>query len=111
GLGVPRGVRVGLGVDRLDYTKGLMKRLWALKDFFDRYPEYCGTFTFLQVAIPTRNNVEVYRQYRDLIRKTVTEINDRFQVPPDRKKQGMEADRVYRRARDSAHTRGVLPDG
>jgi trehalose 6-phosphate synthase/phosphatase len=87
-LGVSRGVRIGLGVDRLDYTKGLMKRLWALTDFFDRYPEYRGAFTFLQVAIPTRNNVEAYRQYRDLIRKTVTEINDRFTVPPEGKTKG-----------------------
>lgn len=78
-LGVPRGVRIGLGVDRLDYTKGLMKRLWALRDFFDRYPQYRGTFTFLQVAIPTRNQVEVYRQYQDLIRMTVREINERFE--------------------------------
>lgn len=87
-LGVPRGVRIGLGVDRLDYTKGLMKRLWALKDFFDRYPEYRGRFTFLQVAIPTRNNVEVYRQYRDLIRKSVTEINERFALLPEGKNKG-----------------------
>ena len=87
-LGVPRGVRVGLGVDRLDYTKGLMKRLWALKEFFDRYPEYRGRFTFLQVAIPTRNNVEVYRQYRDLIRKTVTEINKRFEMPLEGQNKG-----------------------
>ena len=87
-LGVPRGVRIGLGVDRLDYTKGLMKRLWALKDFFDRYPEYRGRFTFLQVAIPTRNNVEVYRQYRDLIRKTVKEINERFEMLPEGKNKG-----------------------
>src|SRR6476646_5418355 len=87
-LGVPRGVRIGLGVDRLDYTKGLMKRLWALTDFFDRYPEYCGRFTFLQVAIPTRNNVEVYRQYRDLIRKTVKEINERFEMLPAGKHKG-----------------------
>lgn len=87
-LGVLRGVRIGLGVDRLDYTKGLMKRLWALKDLFDRYPEYRGTFTFLQVAIPTRNNVEAYRQYRDLIRKTVTEINERFEAPVDQKNKG-----------------------
>ena len=87
-LGVSRGVRIGLGVDRLDYTKGLMKRLWALKDFFDRYPEYCGKFTFLQVAIPTRNNVEAYRQYRDLIRKTVTEINEQFEAPPEGKNKG-----------------------
>jgi trehalose 6-phosphate synthase len=87
-FGAFRGVRIGLGVDRLDYTKGLMKRLWALKDFFNRYPEYRGAFTFLQVAIPTRNNVEVYRQYRDLIRKTVMEINERFEVPPDGKRKG-----------------------
>lgn len=82
-LGAARGVRVGLGVDRLDYTKGLMKRLWALKEFFERYPEYRGRFTFLQVAIPTRNNVEVYRQYRDLIRQTVMDINKRFEAPPE----------------------------
>jgi trehalose 6-phosphate synthase/phosphatase len=87
-LGVPRGVRIGLGVDRLDYTKGLMKRLWALKDFFHRYPEYRGTFTFLQVAIPTRNNVEAYRQYRDLIRQTVTEINEQFEAPAGQKNKG-----------------------
>jgi trehalose 6-phosphate synthase len=87
-LDVSRGVRIGLGVDRLDYTKGLMKRLWALKDFFERYPEYCGKFTFLQVAIPTRNNVEAYRQYRDLIRKTVTEINEQFGLPPEGKNKG-----------------------
>ena len=87
-LGVLRGVRIGLGVDRLDYTKGLMKRLWALEDFFDRYPEYRRTFTFLQVAIPTRNNVEAYRQYRDLIRQTVTEINERFEAPPEGKNKG-----------------------
>jgi trehalose-6-phosphate synthase len=87
-LGVPRGVRIGLGVDRLDYTKGLMKRLWALKDLFDRYPEYRGTFTFLQVAIPTRSQVEAYRQYRDLIRKTVREINERFEEAPEEGSKG-----------------------
>jgi trehalose 6-phosphate synthase len=65
-----------------------MKRLWALKEFFDRYPEYRGRFTFLQVAIPTRNNVEVYRQYRDLIRKTVTEINKRFEMPLEGQNKG-----------------------
>jgi len=65
-----------------------MKRLWALNEFFDRFPEYRGMFTFLQVAIPTRNNVEVYRQYRDLIRKTVTEINERFEMPLKGKTKG-----------------------
>jgi alpha,alpha-trehalose-phosphate synthase [UDP-forming] len=87
-LGVPRGLRIGLGVDRLDYTKGLMKRLWALQDFFNRYPKYHGRFTFVQVAIPTRNNVEVYRQYRELIRRTVMEINARFAMPSKGQNKG-----------------------
>jgi len=87
-LGVSRGIRIGLGVDRLDYTKGLMKRLWALKDFFSRYPEYLGSFTFLQVAIPTRNNVDAYRQYRNLIRKTVREINEQFELKPEEQNKG-----------------------
>src|SRR5262245_1122946 len=87
-FGVSRGVRIGLGVDRLDYTKGLMKRLWALNDFFIRYPEYREAFTFIQVAIPTRTKVEAYLQYRDLVRKTVRDINEWFEVPPDVKKRG-----------------------
>ncbi len=87
-LGTAREVRIGLGVDRLDYTKGLLKRLWALKEFFDRYPDYRGRFTYLQVAIPTRNSVEAYRRYRDLIRHTVAEINDRVGAPLETKQRG-----------------------
>ena len=74
---LPMGMRVGLGVDRLDYTKGLMKRLWALDTFFSQFPEYRGKFTFLQVAVPTRGELDVYQRYRDLIRETVAEINQR----------------------------------
>ena len=50
-LNLRQGVRMGLGVDRLDYTKGLRKRLWALDSFFTRYPQYRGMFTFVQVAV------------------------------------------------------------
>jgi len=71
------GMRLGLGVDRLDYTKGLLKRLWALDLFFTNFPQYRGAFTFVQVAIPTRTEIETYRQYRDLITQTVAEINGR----------------------------------
>jgi alpha,alpha-trehalose-phosphate synthase [UDP-forming] len=69
---------IGLGVDRLDYTKGLVKRFWALEDFLERYPEFHGRFIFLQVATPTRAETETYRDYRDLLRSTVQEINGRF---------------------------------
>lgn len=77
-LGLAGGIRLGLGVDRLDYTKGLLKRLWALDTFFARYPHYRGRFTFLQVAVPTRSEVEAYRRYREVIQQTVAEINARY---------------------------------
>lgn len=76
-LGGGPDMRIGLGVDRLDYTKGLLKRFWAIDQFFGRYPEYRGCFTFLQVAIPTRTDVETYRRYRKVIWQTILEINAR----------------------------------
>jgi trehalose 6-phosphate synthase len=76
-VGLRPGVRLGLGVDRLDYTKGLLKRLWALDTFFFQFPEYLGKFTFLQIAVPTRSELDIYQRYRDLIRETVAEINQR----------------------------------
>jgi len=77
-IGAAPGVRFGIGVDRLDYTKGLLKRLWALDAFFSRYPQYQGLFTFIQVAVPTRSEMEAYRRYRAVIRETVNEINRRY---------------------------------
>jgi trehalose 6-phosphate synthase len=74
------GLRLGLGVDRLDYTKGLLKRLWALDAFFTRYPQYRGSFTFVQIAVPTRSELETYRRYRKLLWQTVFEINERHRA-------------------------------
>lgn len=76
-FGLPTGLRLGLGVDRLDYTKGLLKRLWALDEFFTQFPQQRGKFTFLQIAVPTRTEIDAYQLYRDLIRETVAEINQR----------------------------------
>lgn len=70
--------RIGLGVDRLDYTKGLLKRFWAIDAFFEQYPQYRGKFTFIQIAVPTRGDVDAYRDYRELIRETVEDINKRY---------------------------------
>ncbi len=71
-------IRIGLGVDRLDYTKGLLKRFWAIDAFFQQYPHYRGKFTFIQIAVPTRGDVETYRRYRELIRETTNDINMRY---------------------------------
>lgn len=80
-LGLRAGIRIGLGVDRLDYTKGLLKRLWALDTFYARYPQHHGQFTFVQIAIPTRSELEAYRRYRELIRHTVSDVNARYGTP------------------------------
>ena len=73
-----RETRIGLGVDRLDYTKGLLKRCWAIDAFFRQNPHSRGAFTFIQIAIPTRSDVDTYRRYREQLRDTVDDINRRY---------------------------------
>jgi len=66
--------RIGIGVDRLEYTKGLLKRLRALDLFFETYPEYCGKFTFIQIAVPTRMK-EPYISYKATVEGLIRKIN------------------------------------
>ncbi len=67
-----------LGVDRLDYTKGIKQRLLTLEKFFDEYPEYIGKVSFLQIAVPSRTNVPEYQEMKDSIDYTVGRINGKF---------------------------------
>jgi len=71
---------VGLGVDRLDYTKGLLERFKALEFFFSKYPTYKGNFTFLQIASPSRENVPKYRQFSEDLIKETERINNKFKT-------------------------------
>lgn len=68
----------GLGVDRLDYIKGLVERLVGVEFFFDEHPEFIGSFTFLQVASPSRESVEKYRAYAQQVTAEAERINARF---------------------------------
>jgi trehalose 6-phosphate synthase len=76
GLGIQ--TRIILGVDRLDYTKGLLERLKGLEFLLDRHPEYCGKVTLLQIASPTRETVEKYREYAETVTKEVERVNKKF---------------------------------
>lgn len=71
---------IGLGVDRLDYTKGLLERFKALEFFFDTYPIYKGNFTFLQIASPSRESVPKYKQFSEDVTKEVERINNKFKT-------------------------------
>lgn len=70
-------VLVGIGVDRLEYTKALLKRLQAIELFFDRYASFRRKFTFIQVAIPTRLR-EPYLSYGRSVEALIERINRRF---------------------------------
>jgi len=70
--------QVILGVDRLDYTKGIPERLEAFKDALSRFPELRGKITLVQVVVPSREEVPEYQMLRAELYRLVGEINGRF---------------------------------
>ncbi|WP_247005022.1 alpha,alpha-trehalose-phosphate synthase (UDP-forming) [Halosolutus gelatinilyticus] len=78
---IPRGCAVGLGVDRLDYSKGIPERFAAIERFFERHPGWRGEFTFVQKATPSRTEIETYQQYGEFVRSEADRINRRFARP------------------------------
>lgn len=74
----PRALQIGLGVDRLDYSKGLPEKFKALEFLWERYPEFRERFTYIQVAVPSRTDIEAYDELTQRVDRQVWEINDRF---------------------------------
>jgi trehalose 6-phosphate synthase len=77
-LGLAEDALIGVGVDRLDYTKGVEERLLAVERMLERFPRYRGRFTFVQLAAPSRVVIERYRQYNESVEELATRINARF---------------------------------
>ena len=73
-----RGAKLVLGVDRLDYSKGLPERFRGYEAFLARYPEHRGKVTFLQVAPISRGGVEEYRQLRRQLDELTGRINGAY---------------------------------
>ncbi len=71
---------IGLGIDRVDYTKGIPERLKAVDRFLVKYPEYKERLTFVQVGVPNRMRVEAYQRINDEIDELVDRINWRHQI-------------------------------
>lgn len=69
---------LGLGVDRLDYTKGILERFKGIEFFLDANPEYERQFSFLQIAEPSREGSAVYRAYGEAVTKEAERINKKF---------------------------------
>lgn len=69
-----------LGVDRLDYTKGILERLRGIEFLFEEHPEHRKQCTFLQIASPTREGIQKYQEYGTQVEAEVKRINQKFAV-------------------------------
>jgi len=71
---------LGVGVDRVDYTKGILERFRALERFFELNPGYQQRFTFVQIGAPSRTDIERYKSFLDEVSSEAERINARFQT-------------------------------
>jgi alpha,alpha-trehalose-phosphate synthase [UDP-forming] len=69
---------LGVGADRIDYTKGMPERFEAVDRFLERYPEYRGRFVFFQAGVPSRTHVDAYRRLNELVDETVERVNKKY---------------------------------
>ena len=73
--------RLVLGIDRLDYTKGIALRLRAFQELLERYPSMRGKVSLIQVVVPSRENVPEYARMKTEIEQLVGRINGAFARP------------------------------
>jgi len=70
---------LGVGVDRVDYTKGILERFFAIERFLKKYPAYQGKLTFVQIGAPSRTHIKRYHELLAEVESEVDRINWRFQ--------------------------------
>ncbi len=74
----PSDHRVGLGMERLDYTKGILERFLAVERLLELEPQWIGKFSFVQIAAPSRSKIEEYAQFKQQVLALAERINTRF---------------------------------
>jgi trehalose-6-phosphate synthase len=77
-LGIGRDVHVSVGVDRADYTKGLVERVEAVEALLERNPSLIGKYVLVQLASPTRTRIRKYQQLAEELTEAVERVNARF---------------------------------
>ena len=75
---LPNDIRLGVGVDRMDYTKGIIERFHAVEKLLELHSEYIGKFVFVQIAAPTRSSLDEYRGFEEEVHALAERINARF---------------------------------
>jgi trehalose 6-phosphate synthase len=76
--GLPPDTVIGVGVDRLDYTKGILERFLAVERLLELDPLWIGKFVFVQVAAPSRSSIDEYQDFDARVRALARRINEKF---------------------------------
>lgn len=76
-LGLPPEMRIGVGIERFDYTKGILDRMQAIDALLTENPDWKGNFAFIQVAAPTRSKLTNYRLLQEEAEALAREINEK----------------------------------
>ncbi len=71
---------MGVGVDRVDYTKGIVERFRGVERFLEKYPSYQGQFTLVQIGAPSRTHIKRYQDLQGEVESEAERINWRFQT-------------------------------
>ena len=74
------GKSFGIGVDRIDYTKGLTEKFLAIERFFEKYKQYQGKFSFVQIGAPSRSLLKTYSDTINAVDTEVNRINWKFKT-------------------------------
>ncbi|HEY7662946.1 MAG TPA: trehalose-6-phosphate synthase [Xanthobacteraceae bacterium] len=77
-LGLPADIRLAVGIERFDYTKGIVDRMRSVDRLLTNHPEWQGRFAFVQVAAPTRSKLSSYSDLQTEARALADEINSRY---------------------------------
>ena len=72
---------LGIGVDRIDYTKGILERFRGIERFLEKWPSYQRQFTFVQIGAPSRTRIQRYHDFVAEVEAEAARINARFQTP------------------------------
>ncbi len=75
---IPESLLLGIGVDRLDYTKGILERFLAVERLLEIEPSWIGKFVFIQIAAPSRSSIEQYQDFEVRVQALASRINTRF---------------------------------
>lgn len=75
---LPQDRLIGVGVDRLDYTKGILERFMAVERLFELEPQWIGKFNFIQIAAPSRSSIDQYQHFESDVKALCAKINRKY---------------------------------